>query len=43
MIHKFGYARANLKARIAFLNGLQPASDQQTAAKTEAMQTQVSR
>jgi hypothetical protein len=41
VIHKFGYARANLKARIAFLNGLQPASDQQTAAKTEAMQAAI--
>ena len=38
MIHRFGYARANLKAKIAFLNALQPASDQQTAAKAEAMQ-----
>jgi hypothetical protein len=41
VIHKFGHARANLKARIAFLNGLQPASDQQTAAKTEAMQAAI--
>jgi hypothetical protein len=31
VIHKFGYARANLKARLALLNALQPASDQQTA------------
>ena len=38
VIHRFGYARANLKAKIAFLNALQPASDQQTAAKAEAMQ-----
>ena len=41
MIHKFGYARANLKAKIAFLNALQPASDQQTAAKAEAMQAAI--
>jgi hypothetical protein len=41
VIHKFGYARANLKARLAFLNTLQPASDQQTAAKTEAMQSAI--
>jgi hypothetical protein len=41
VIHKFGYARANLKARIAFLNALQPASDQQTAAKAEAMQAAI--
>ena len=41
VIHRFGYARANLKARIAFLNSLQPASDQQTAAKAEAMQAAV--
>jgi hypothetical protein len=26
VIHRFGYARTNLKARIAFLNTLQPAS-----------------
>ena len=38
VIHKFGYARAYLKARIAYLNTLQPASDQQTAAKAEAIQ-----
>ena len=38
VIHRFGYARTNLKARIAFLNTLQPASNQQTAAKAEAMQ-----
>jgi hypothetical protein len=38
VIHRFGYARTNLKARIAFLNALQPASDQQTAAKAEAVQ-----
>ena len=41
VIHKFGYARANLKARTALLNTLQPASDQQTAAKTEAMQAAI--
>jgi Protein of unknown function (DUF4239) len=41
VIHKFGYARANLKARTAFLNALQPASDQQTAAKAEAMQAAI--
>jgi hypothetical protein len=41
VIHKFGYARANLKARIALLNTLQPASDQQTAAKTEATQAAI--
>jgi hypothetical protein len=41
VIHRFGYARANLKARIAFLNSLQPATDQQTAAKAEAMQAAV--
>jgi hypothetical protein len=41
VIHKFGYARANLKARTAFLNTLQPASDQQTAARTEAMQSAI--
>ena len=40
-IHKFGYARANLKARLALLNTLQPASDQQTAAKTEATQAAI--
>ena len=38
VIHRFDYARANLKARTALLNKLQPASDQQTAAKAEAMQ-----
>src|SRR5271165_3437035 len=41
VIHKFGYARAYLKARIAYLNTLQPASDQQTAAKAEAMQAAI--
>ena len=41
VIHRFGYARANLKARIAFLNTLQPTTDQQTAAKAEAMQAAV--
>jgi hypothetical protein len=41
VIHRFGYARANLKARTALLNTLQPASDQQTAAKTEAMQAAI--
>ena len=41
VIHKFGYARANLKARTALLNTLQPASDQQTAAKTEATQAAI--
>jgi hypothetical protein len=41
VIHKFGYARANLKARLALLNTLQPASDQQTAAKTEATQAAI--
>ncbi len=41
VIHKFGYARANLKARTAFLSTLKPASDQQTAAKTEAMQAAI--
>jgi hypothetical protein len=38
VIHRFGYARTNLKARIAFLNTLEPASAEQTAAKAEAMQ-----
>jgi hypothetical protein len=38
VIHKYGYARAYLKARIAYLNTLQPASDQQTAAKADAIQ-----
>ena len=33
MIHRFGYARANLKARLALINTLQPASDPQKAAK----------
>ena len=42
VIHKFGYARANLKARLALLNMLQPASDQQTAAKTEAKRSRFS-
>jgi hypothetical protein len=41
VIHRFGYARAHLKARIAFLNTLKPATDQQTAAKAEAMQAAV--
>jgi hypothetical protein len=41
VIHKFGYARANLKARLALLNTLRPASDQQTAAKTEATQAAI--
>ena len=41
VIHKFSYARANLKARIAFLDALQPGSVQQTAAKTEATQAAV--
>ena len=41
VIHKFGYARANLKARTALLNTLQPASDQQTAAKAEATQAAI--
>ena len=41
VIHKFGYARANLKARTALLNTLQPASDQQTAAKAVAMQAAI--
>jgi len=40
VIHRFGYARAHLKARIAFLNTLKPATDQQTAAKVEAMQAE---
>ena len=38
VIRRFGYARTSLKARIAFLNTLQPASAEQTAAKAEAMQ-----
>ena len=41
VIHKYGYARAYLKARIAYLNTLQPASDQQTAAKAEAIQAAI--
>jgi hypothetical protein len=41
VIHRFDYARANLKARLALLNTLQPASDQQTAAKTEATQAAI--
>ena len=41
VIHKYGYARAYLKARIAYLNTLQAASDQQTAAKAEAMQAAI--
>ena len=36
--HRFAYARENFKARTALLNTLQPASDQQTAAKAEALQ-----
>ena len=40
VIHRFDYARANLKARLALLNTLQPASDQQTAA-TEATQAAI--
>lgn len=38
VIHRFGYARANLKARLASLNDLRPVSDQQTAAKAEGTQ-----
>jgi Protein of unknown function (DUF4239) len=41
VIHRFGYARANLNARTALLNRLHPASDQQTAAKTEAAQAAI--
>ena len=41
VLHKYGYARAYLKARITYLNTLQPASDQQTAAKAEAMQAAI--
>jgi hypothetical protein len=41
VIHRFGYARAHLKARIAFLNTLKPATEQQTAAKAEATQAAV--
>ena len=41
VIHRFGYSRANLKARIAFLNALQPASARQTAAKAEAIQAAI--
>ena len=41
VIHRFDYARANLKARTALLNSLQPASDQQTAAKAEAMRSAI--
>ena len=41
MIHRFGYARAHLKAKIAFLNALEPATDQQTAAKAEATQAAI--
>ena len=41
VIHKFGYARGALKARIGYLNTLQPASDEQTAAKAEAMQAAI--
>jgi hypothetical protein len=41
VIHRFGYARANLKSRLALLNALQPASDQQTAAKAEATQAAI--
>jgi hypothetical protein len=36
--HRFGYARENFKARTALLNTLQATSDQQTAAKAEALQ-----
>ncbi len=41
VIHKFGYARTYLKARTAFLNTLQPSSDQQTVAKAEAIQDSI--
>jgi hypothetical protein len=41
VIHRFGYARANLKARLALLDTLQPASDPQKAAKAEAMQAAI--
>jgi hypothetical protein len=41
VIHRFGYARANLKARLALLDTLQPASDQQKAAKAEATQAAI--
>ena len=41
VIHKFGYARANLKARLALLNTLQPTSDEQKAAKTETTEAAI--
>ena len=41
MVHRFDYSRANLKARTALLNSLQPVSDQQTAAKAEAMRSAI--
>ena len=41
VIHRFGYARANLKAKLALLDTLQPASDQQKAAKAEATQAAI--
>ncbi len=41
VLHKFGYATAYLKARLAYLDTLQPTSDQQTAAKAEATQAAI--
>ena len=41
MIHRFGYSRANLKAKLALINTLQPASDPQKAAKAEATQAAI--
>ena len=41
VIHRFGYARANLKARLALIDTLQPASEQQKAAKAEATQAAI--
>ncbi len=41
VIHRVGYARANLNSRLAFINALRPASDQQTAAKAEATQAAI--
>ncbi len=41
VIHNFGAARAYLKARLAYLDTLQPTSDQQTAAKAEATQAAI--
>ena len=41
VIHKFGYAMAYQKARLAYLDTLQAESDQQKAAKAEATQAAI--